>query len=287
VTLRHDGRNWEGQVAKELQTQAALLPLVKGAQSGNAADLEELAWRVRPLVYNLAMKYGRGHRQTNTYDQNAGGQRSRKRAGAKNIYGPDYWGTDRYGREGRAEIVQEAWAGFSEAVERYDPDHPAGKPFWTVVSYRVTKHIKRYLALTSGAVPMTAQAWEDAWNIDKALEAEGIVEWEKLSDDALFELTGKRSAGAILRARTPGHTLFETDEEKQDVTHSAEAEYFTEVAEPAEADELLEWLRALDGIPQEHWEEATYWKLEQMGLADDVEAQELIDKRDEILQEAT
>jgi hypothetical protein len=264
--------NWEGEVPRELQTQEALLPLVVAAQAGDAEAVRELAWRVRPLVYNLAAKYGRGIARDKDAHVDA-------RASAR---AQDY-GHDRYNKSERTELLNEAWVGFLEAVERYDPTHPSGKKFWTVVGYRATQHMKTWQAQNSGGMPMPAQAFSDAWHIDKALETAGVVEWESLTKEQLAELTHKNNAYEILKARKASLTLLPGTQDEHQAAPSAEDVY---LAHPDGLGlELWRWLQDLDDIPAEHWEEATYWKLEQLGLADQVEAQTLLDMRDELLQQ--
>jgi DNA-directed RNA polymerase specialized sigma subunit len=253
--------NWEGFVPKALQTQAELLPLVVAAQQGDTAAMEELAWRVRPLVYSLAIKYGRGF-------------------GAKAV--DQEYGLSRYNKAARDEMLNEAWVGFLEAVERYNPDHPSGKPFWTVVGYRARQNMLTWQARNSGGVPMPQQAFQDAWHIDKALEKAGVVLWEELTKEQLAELTGRNNAYEILWARHESLSLLPGTQDVYQAAPSAEQEYFDA---PGVGLELWRWLQGLDDIPAEHWEEATYWKLEQLGLADQVEAQALLDMRDELLQQ--
>ena len=241
---------------RELQTQEELVPLVIAAQQGDAAAMEELAWRVQPLIRNLSMKYG------------VSGAKTTDRVAA---------GHGRYSGEQLEEIIQEAWYGFVDAVERYDPEHPKAKSFWTVVGYRVKEAIQQWQSKNSGGIGMPRRAWQTAWNIDEELEAARVTEWEKLTDAELKEVTGVHSAGPILRARTPGHTLFEDDEEYQRRTPSAEDDYLN-LNEHFRNMQLLGWLEGLRDIPEEHWEAATYWLLEHLGLAGELEAQDVVDR---------
>ena len=241
---------------KELSQQEALLPLILEAQNGDAEAMEELAWRVAPLVYRIAIKYGHGHDNS-----------------------------ERYNEAQRREILQEAWVGFLDAVQRYDPNHASGLRFWTVASYRITIAIKHWQAENSGALPMTRTAWEQAHRIDKALEASEVT-WETLSAEELREVTGVHSAGAILRARQTKQGHLEADElftwgTTDHSTGSAEEEYLDEFEDdlgPA----LLEWLDCL--VPGREWEEATYWELERLGLAGEVEVADLFKTFQDILE---
>lgn len=257
----------EAGVPEEMQTQAEFERLVKLARAGDQDALLDIYWRASPLVFNLAIKYGHG-----------GG-------------GPE--GHTRYNHAQREEIRQEAWAGLQEAINLYDPakrtKNGRALKFWTVVSYRITNSIKEWQAKNSGGLPMPKQAWEDAWRIQKALDNANLVEWESLSDEALKAATGKHSAGAILRARRSKAGHVEEDElagaswsTVDNTSMGAEDAHFY-VERFNQWQELSGWLQGLDAIPRERWEDAVYWKLEQLELAGDIEAAKLIEYRDVIL----
>jgi DNA-directed RNA polymerase specialized sigma subunit len=96
------------------------------------------------------------------------------------------------------ELDQVASVGVMEAVKRFDPNHPAGKPFETVLSYRIRQEVVQYIAANSGALSMPDTAYRKGSKIDKMVEDEEI--WRR-SDSELEASTGERSAGAIVRAR--------------------------------------------------------------------------------------
>ena len=238
-------------VPRHLQKPAELSRLAVLAQQGDERAKEDLYWRMRPLVYRLALKYG---------------------------HGSDGDGHGRYSEEQRREILQEAWAGLADAVQRWDPDHPGGLRLWTVASYRITIAIKHWQAQNSGSLSMTRHAWESAWRIQGKLDALGIVEWETLTDEALKAHTGEASAGPILRARqTKGGHLEELEAAEVDpVGHSspsAEDEYMGR-AETDAHQELAAYLLRMGA-----WrltEEDVYWKLEALGLAGELEAADVL-----------
>lgn len=242
-------------VPRELQTQDALLPLVEGAQAGDADSMRELSRRMRPLVMNLVRKYRHGKLRE---------------------------GHGRYNHEDREEIEQEAWLGLMDAVERYDANHPAGKPFWTVAGYRITEHIMQWQARNSGAVPLPKRQWTRAYQIDKALEEQGMEQWEEFSDDDLAAATGVRSAGPILRARTKGITLFTQAEDTHEATSTAEEDYWQEES-AGWVGELVTWLDGLDAIPEDKRLEAVQHKLAALGL--DLPAHLVLERRNKILEE--
>lgn len=230
---------------------------MEAVQNGNKLALEELMWRMRPLVMNLANKYS---------------------------YGTGSLTHERYSKEQWQEIQQEAWAGLMDAVERYDPKHPAGKPFWTVAGYRITHHIKEWQGAHSGSLRLPREAWRQAWHIDKTLEAEGMEEWEQYTDVELAAITGVHSAGPILRARTEGFTLFDDDQDNHRRHQSAEDEFW-EAQEASLASDLLDWLEGLENVPEGLWEDAVYHKLVQLDLDGEVEAADLLRQREALLEQ--
>jgi len=231
-----------------LQQPAELHPLVLRVQElGEEEDVQELAWRMKPLVINLALKYGDGK----TAD-----------------------GHNRYTEAQRHEMTQEAWVGLFDAVERYDPEIQGKdgkpKPFWTVAGYRIGRAIQVWQAQNSGGIKLTRHAWEQAYRIDRTLEAAGLEEWEEASDKELKEATGVPSAGDILRARKPGHTLYQEDAEAASVSPSAEDEALSSEDPKLQ---LADWLLAAEELT----EHDVYSKLEALGLADEVEAQHVLE----------
>lgn len=247
-------------VPKEEQTQAALVPLIQAAQAGDARAKDELVRRMRPLVMNLVMKYRHGSA------------------------GKDH-GHGRYTPEERAEIEQEAWAGLADAVQRYDPDHPAGKPFWTVAGYRITQAIKTWQGAHSGSLRLPRKAWLQAWHIDADLEYAGMQDWEQYSDEELAAATGVNLAGSILRARTNAITLF-PDEYDMHQKHAQSAEdAFAGQYDASVVSDLMEWLAGLENVPEGVWEDAVYHKLVVLGLDGEIEASALVEQREKLLRQ--
>lgn len=237
--------NGNKHVPKSLQTPAELSRLAVLAQQGDEEAMLDLMWRMKPLVINLALKYGHGKTAE---------------------------GHGRYNEAQRYEITQEAWVGFFEAVKRWDPNHPAGKSLWTVAGYRIGIAIKHWQASNSGGLGLTRHAWERAYAIDKALEEAGMQEWEAYSDTELKAATGVHSAGAILRARKPGHSLLPQDADNIRHYQSAEDDYL-EVQELTTREALLTWLREHPSAT----EDDVYWQLEDLGLAGELEAQAVLE----------
>lgn len=237
-------------VPKRLQTPAELTKLVRLAQGGDTTATADLYWRMRPLVYHISLKYGHRHGDHKT--------------------------------EARQEILQQAWSGLAEAMSRWDPDHPVGKTFWSYASTSITFAVKMHLGAVTGGVPMSRYNYEQYVRIVQSLEAAGVADWETLSRDALHAITGVRGAQDIMRAlqSKQGHIV---DDDLRTSAASAEDAYLDEMAQEQWA-EVVAWLRGLEAIPFERWEEATYWKLEQLGLAGTIEAQQLIDNLDTILE---
>ena len=173
--------------------------LVAEAQAGSEQAKEQLAYRMRPLVVNVAKRYqhpeGTGGRYYNYHDLD--------------------------------DMRMAAWEGLWEAVQRYDPDHEAGKPFWTVANYRITHHVREWVARNSGSIGMPRKAWRQAYDIDQALEDLNMEDWESYDKETLKDATGVNSAQEILRAR---RHAWEIDADL-DTTHtsSAEEEYLMNV----------------------------------------------------------
>lgn len=227
-------------VPKWMQTPEELSRLAVLAQGGDEKAQEDLYWRMRPLVYRLSMKYG----------------------------------GERYNQEQQAEILQEAWVGLADAVQRWDPDHDGGLRFWTVASYRITIAIKHWQSTNSGALGMTRYAWESAWRIQQKLDQAGVVEWEALTDEELKAITGEASAGSILRARQAkqGH-LQDNEADEAGPTASAE-DVWLGAAEENSMQGLTAWLDQQD--PYTLDEESVYWALEALGLAGELEAADVL-----------
>jgi len=245
----------QAPVPKHLQTPEELSRLALLAQQGDADAMMELFWRVRPLAYNMALKFGHGRGSEEGHE----------------------W----YSDEERRDILQAAWVGLAEAVSRWDPDHPKGKGFWSVASYRIDIEIKEWQGRNTGSVPTSRFNWEQRGRSQRALEAQNVPEWEALGRDDLHAITGIRGAYDILRAfqGKQGHV---NDEDLEKHSPSAEEAYWADQDEAALHD-LLQWLHDLEAIPEERWEEAVYWKLEQLGLAGNIEAAELVELREVII----
>lgn len=183
------------RVPEELQTQGELVRLVGEARGGSERAKEELAYRMRPLVVNVVRRY-------------------QKAEGANGRY---------YSREDEDDIEMAGWEGLWEAVQRYDPNHEMGKPFWTVANYRINHHVREWVARNSGSIGMPRKAWRQAADIDDVLEQEDMEDWENYTEEELAEVTGINHAHQILMAR---RLSWQVDPEKDaDADFSAEEEY--------------------------------------------------------------
>jgi len=258
VRQRLDLSKNQTRVPKSKQTPAELTRLVLLVKDGDKDAQDDLWWRMRPLVYRLSMKYGHG---------SGGGD-----------------GHTRYPEDLREEILQEAWIGLADAVARWEPDHDGGMSFWSYATGRITFAIKEWQGANSGSVSLKRWQWELLWRIQKALEAADVYDWELLSKEHLHAITGVKSAYELLWARQS--KLGSVFEDEVAGYQSAEADYWDAQDADQWAD-ILAWLRGLEGIPQEYWEEATYWKLEQMGMAGEIEAALLVERREYILEDRT
>ena len=183
-------------VPEHLQTQEELARLVQEAQGGSEEAKRQLTYRMRPLVVNVARRYQKAEGHTGRY----------------------------YNRQDEDDIEMAAWIGLWEAVERYDVNHIEGKKFWTVANYRITHHVREWVARNSGSISMPRKAWRQAYDIDMALEREGMQDWEQYTAEELKDATGVKSAEAILNAR---RNAWQIDADRDDLTtsQSAEEEY--------------------------------------------------------------
>lgn len=183
------------RVPEELQTQEELLALVTEIRSGStkakAEAWQELMYRMRPLVVSILRRKGHGLGQSH----------------------------GKYNREDLDDMTTTAWEGVWETVQDYDPDHEVGKTFWQVCYWRVNNSVNTYLANNSGHLPLTYWAWQKARGIDNVLDDEERV-WSDMTEEELAELTGVKSAKAILEARREAYQL----DEDADLNYSPSAE---------------------------------------------------------------
>ena len=185
-------------VPEHLQTQEELAKLVAESQGGAEAAKKELAYRMRPLVVNVVRRYQKAEGYAGRY----------------------------YSREDEDDIEMAGWEGLWEAVQRYDPEHEQGKKFWTVANYRINHHVREWVARNSGSISMPRKAWRQAYEIDQALEVEGMEDWEQYNPEQLKKATGVNSAYEILNARRLSWQI-DTDKDQLDATQSAEEEYMS------------------------------------------------------------
>ena len=147
--------------------------MVAACQEGDVEAAQELAYRMRPLVVNVVMRYQKAEGSTGRY----------------------------YSPEDEDDIEMAGWEGLWEAVHRYSPDHEKGKKFWTVANYRINHHVREWVARNSGSISMPRKAWRQAADIDDALEEQGHDQWEGLTKEELTDITGINHAQEILKAR--------------------------------------------------------------------------------------
>lgn len=184
------------RVPEELQTQEELLPLVMAARDGSEEAALELQRRMRPLVVSIVKRKGHG------------------KVG---------YSKGRYTAEQLDDMTMTAWEGVWETVKDYDPEHEGGQTFWKVCYWRINNTVNTWMAEHSGALPLTYWAWQKAPQIDKTLEEAGIGNWEDLGPETLAEITGVKSARAILDARREAWAI-DPDLDAPS-TQSAEDEY--------------------------------------------------------------
>lgn len=211
------------RVSQARLKESYLRPLVVRAREGDQAAASELVEVMRPVVVSLIH-------------------------------------LDYYDREQRDEQEAAGYLGLWEAVQRYDPDHDAGKDFKLVAWYRIRHHIQEWLAKNTGVIPMPrTSAWQKGHKIDAELAAyarenpDDPLPEEHMTNEQLDEITGIRHTRAIMTARAESMP-FEPELDAPAVD-SAESVFFDGYAADLERAALV-FLDLLDDLEPEEWYEA-------------------------------
>lgn len=111
-----------------------------------------------------------------------------------------------YSPEDQEDMRQAGLVGLWEAVLRFDPDHPSGKSFATVATYRIAYAVENFVAEMGGALSVPRTQFNKVRRILRAMETyvaenPGAPDPEDtMSDDELDALTGVRDSRATLAA---------------------------------------------------------------------------------------
>lgn len=151
-----------------------------------------------------------------------------------------------YNADAQEDMRQAGLVGLWEAVLRYDPDHPSGKSFATVATYRIAYAIENYVAEMGGSLSVPRTQFNKVRRILQAIEDyvtanPGAPDPEDaFSDEDLDALTGVKDSRATLAAVGLVETL----------DHEDRPEFAFLPSTPSVEDELLdsETARDLDVI---------------------------------------